>query len=266
MAFGLACNKATIHVLQAIWKCPRPTTVRAVEELTRVVQLSSNAKENRNGSRNLPYYCTWITGLDLSALDQESANSLTVATLTTLLCAPTLPLEILNTSHCTALVSTLVTPHIETLRELNLASCTQFSSASLIQILTHGSSSILTTLDLSNCSVNDAVIIRVSQHHTRLRHLCLRHSGNISDSAIIALADACLDLETIIIGLPHGIVQSNKITDRSMEILAKACPRLQKVICRGQTRITEKSLDYFRRCCSNLTVCDLSAEQIPSIH
>ena len=107
------------QVLQAIWKCPRPTSIQAVEQLTHVLQLSAEPKGNQQGSQHLPYYCAWITGYDFSALDPESASQLTVANLTTILTVPKLPLEILNTSHCIALVSTLVSRHIESLRELN---------------------------------------------------------------------------------------------------------------------------------------------------
>lgn len=261
MAFGLACGAATIHSLQAIWKCPRPTTIEQLEKLTRVVQLSVESGPSNDGSKHLPYYYAWITGYDFSALDPESAAQVTVACLTTLLTVPTLPLETLNASNLLALPPTLVSRHIQSLRDLNLSSCTQFSSAVLIQILTSDSPSMLQVLDLSNCSVNDAVIIHISRQHTRLRHVNLMHSGNISDTAIVALAEGCPNLESLIISLPHGIVQSNKITDKSMEILAKSCSKMRVIICRGQTRISEKSSTAFERYCVMLNTCDFSTEQ-----
>jgi hypothetical protein len=266
MALGLACGKATIHSLQAIWRCPRPRTIEDVEKLTRIVQLSVESKTtNQNGSIHLPYYYAWITGYDFSTLHPEFAAQVTGACLTTLLTVPILPLETLNTSHLLALAPTLVNRHIPSLRDLNLSSCTQFSSAALIQLLTSNSASILTRLNLSNCSVNDAVIIHISRIHTRIRHLDLMHSGNISDSAILALADGCLNLETLVISLPHGLVQSNKITDKSMEILARSCSKMQVVICRGQTRISEKSSAAFQKHCSMLSTCDFSTEQRPHV-
>ncbi|KAH8553058.1 hypothetical protein BGW37DRAFT_415183, partial [Umbelopsis sp. PMI_123] len=107
----------------------------------------------------------------------------------------------------------------------------------------------LTNLDLSNCSVNDAVIIQIAQTHTRLRRLNLQHSGNISDSAILSLANHCPDLESLIISLPHGIVQSNKITDKSMKILAQTCSQMKVVVCLGQTRISEQTSLAFQTYC-----------------
>ncbi|KAI9280154.1 hypothetical protein BC943DRAFT_283619 [Umbelopsis sp. AD052] len=158
--------------------------------------------------------------------------------------------------------SALVERHVQSLKELNISSCTQYSSAALIQILTRSSTaSILTNLDLSNCSVNDAVIIQISRTHTRLRRLNLQHSGNISDSAILALADHCPGLEELVISLPHGIVQSNKITDKSLKILAQSCSRLKVVLCPGQTRISELTILAFQKYCPQLETYDFSTEQ-----
>ncbi|KAG2181265.1 hypothetical protein INT43_008848 [Umbelopsis isabellina] len=266
LALALACDIATTPVAQHIWRCPKPKSIQHVEKLTQVVQqsLSSNAK--KQGSRLLPFYRLWITGYDFSTLGPDSALHVPASSFTTLLTITTLRLEYLNLNHCIALSSDLVSRHMPSLRYLNLSSCTQFSSATLISILTQDLDSSLRTLDLSNCSINDAVIIRVARHHNRLRDLYLKHSGNISDSAIMALAESCPELEHIIIGLPHGIVQSNKITDTSMTTLAQSCPRLKTVICRGQTRITEKSKEMFDQKCPNIAICDLSAEEMSSHH
>jgi hypothetical protein len=266
LALALACEKATTPVAQHIWKCPKPKSIEQVEKLAEVVLQSLSSTAEDQGSRLLPYYCQWISGYNFSALGPDSAFRVPASSFTTLLTIPTSRLEYLDLSYCIALSSDLVIRHMGFLRYLNLSSCTQFSSATLISIFSEDSNSSLRTLDLSNCSVNDAVIIRVSRHHSRLRHLYLKHSGNISDSAILALAESCPELEHVIIGLPHGIVQSNKITDTSMTALAQSCPRLRIVICRGQTRITEKSMEMFNQRCPNMATCDLSAEEIPGHH
>jgi hypothetical protein len=267
ISLGLACGKATIHSLQAVWKCPRPNSLEAVEKLTHIVQLSSESKTCNKGSQHLPYYYAWITGFDFSALDQESAAQVKTADLSILFTTPSLPFDTLNTSQLLALPPALVERQIQSLKELNMSSCTQYSSAALIQILTRSSSSsILTTLDLSNCSVDDAVIIQISRTHTRLRRINLQHSGNISDSAILALADHCPELEDLIISLPHGIVQSNKITDKSLKILAQSCSRMKVVVCRGQTRISEQTTLAFQKYCPLLVTYDFSTEQKPNIY
>lgn len=266
LALALACDIATTPVAQHIWRCPKPKSIQHVEKLTQVVQQSFSPTAKERGSRLLPFYHLWITGYDFSALGLDSTHHIPASSFTTLLTVPSLRLEYLDFSHCIALSADLVSRHIPSLRYLNLSSCTQFSSVTLISILTQDSKSSLRTLDLSNCSINDAVIIRVARLHNRLRDLYLKHSGNISDSAIMALAESCPVLEHIIIGLPHGIVQSNKITDTSMKALAQSCPRLKTVICRGQTRITKRSKDMFDEKCPNIAICDLSAEEMSSHH
>ncbi|KAJ2964029.1 hypothetical protein NQZ79_g960 [Umbelopsis isabellina] len=266
LALALACDIATTPVAQHLWRCPKPKSIQHVEKLTQVVLRSMSSTAREQGSRLLPSYCLWITGYDFSALGPDSAFHVPTSSFTSLLTIPTPRLEYLDLTYCIALPSNLISRHMPSLRYLNLSSCTQFSSTTLISILTQGSDSSLRTLDLSNCSINDSVIIRISRHHNRLRELYLKHSGNISDWAIMALAESCPQLEHIIIGLPQGIVQSNKITDTSMTALAQSCPRLKTVICRGQTRITEKSREMFAEYCPNIAICDLSAEEMSSHH
>lgn len=111
------------------------------------------------------------------------------------------------------------------LQNIRLSECTRISKNSVLTVAEHFRR--LRNIDMSNCSITDAVMIALTRGCPQLSSIALSHFHDIADAGIIALGQSC-PLKSRV-----DLYQRRNITDVGITALAQGCPLLRVVILHG---------------------------------
>ncbi|KAK4514819.1 uncharacterized protein ATC70_002424 [Mucor velutinosus] len=184
-------------------------------------------------------YKHWISGL---ALHLSTFEAIPDQLFTKLF---QLNLEILSLSHVdinegsVQLKQFLSLQLSQGIAEIHMHQCTAQVLYSLLMAIQDRMRPHLHTLCINQCYLSDHHIIPLVGHCPGLKTLKLHQCGCLSDEGLIAIANRCKLLNTLIVTLPPTIIQSNTITTRTLEALNANCLMLRSFVCGGQIRITE---------------------------
>ncbi|KAF4133729.1 WW domain-containing protein [Phytophthora infestans] len=168
-------------------------------------------------------------------------------------------LESLNLSYVTALQSPALSCIGELrlpLRSLAIAGCNRVPGYSLSRVLQ--ACSTLELLDLSFCaSVTDNILQTLGENCRKLRQLKLRGCRQISDTGVVALANSGGVNGLELLDLTRYDLQY-KVNDISLLALAENCLVLQTLILSGCDMVTDVGMDWLASGCNALTHLDVS--------
>ncbi|KAK1945043.1 F-box/LRR-repeat protein 4 [Phytophthora citrophthora] len=168
-------------------------------------------------------------------------------------------LETLNLSYVTALQSPAMSCIGELrlpLRSLALAGCNRIPDYSLLRVFQ--ACTTLETLDLSFCaSVTDNVLLSLGKNCCKLRQLKLRGCRQISDTGVVALANSGGVNSLTLLDLTRYDLQY-KFNDISLMALADNCLVLQTLILSGCAMVSDVGMDWLGSGCHALTYLDVS--------
>ncbi|GAA5795069.1 hypothetical protein HPULCUR_000420 [Helicostylum pulchrum] len=214
---------------------PYITTAESLDRLSTTLSLPSP---------HFPYK-DWVTGLALHMIEQEDEytyQSITPGIFGSLcnLKLETLSLLRMNISIKDISYHQFLKAQLDQgLSELHLYQCTPITLATVSTTIQQHSWVHLRSLCIHNCYLTDTQVERMVRFCPSLQLLRLDECGCLSDTAMLTIAQNCLQLNTLVVTLPRNIVQSNMITVRTIEALQTHCLFLKRFICTGQTRISE---------------------------
>ena len=131
-----------------------------------------------------------------------------------------------------------------TLQHLNL-SCNLSLHSTVIDAIAMYCSTLLTTLDLSNCmNITDLSVQAVVQKCVNLSVLNLENVYNVTDNTIILIAQHCKQLQDI-------NIDDTQITDNGILLLVQNCKRLCNISINSCHACTNKSLQHISKYCFN---------------
>lgn len=225
------CQALSLPALRQLWHRPR---LIDPDQLDRFIDIL----ETSVGSPTRPYY-QYITGLTIAFSHLHPLPSV----IETLLCHHLPNLLHLSLYHTYAVYSPLI-------RHYRAHGCV-FNRLSLPPVLTH--------LSVSDAAWTDDHLAHVARRCPALAHASLM--GFFSDKGLLALANHCHKLQVLSLTLPHGLVQSNTITQTAIEGLAQSCPLLVRFTCRGQIRLHPHHVETTLRLhCPVFTHCDIGSD------
>ncbi|GAB9467731.1 hypothetical protein Gpo141_00005067 [Globisporangium polare] len=118
----------------------------------------------------------------------------------------------------------------------------------------------LSSIGLKGCPrVSDAAVVAIATHcAANLRALFVGGSGNISDVALEALATHCSNLEALDIARsnPFGSGRGG-VSDQALLDFVSKCVRVEKLVLRGQGRLSLSVLSSISAHCPNLQSLDI---------
>lgn len=118
----------------------------------------------------------------------------------------------------------------------------------------------LSSIGLKGCPhVNDAAVVAIAIHcAANLRTLFVGGSGNISDVALQALATHCSNLEALDIARSNPFGSSRGgVSDQALLNFVSKCGHLEKLVLRGQGRLSLSVLSSISAHCPNLQSLDI---------
>ena len=202
-------------------------------------------------------YIHWLTGLRISFLYMQTLPHLSHLALQTTVQIKTLRLVHIRCSKEKDQCLTRLF-NFNTLKHLEITSCSNETVYHIANHLAQQEANQLETIDVKKCHVSDFWMKDIARSIPQLKYFGFQESGYTSDAAIIALAQNCPLIQTIIVTLPNYIIQSNTMTMLSLQSLSQ-CAQLKRFICQGQVRIsTQECQDWMYANCPSLTDCDLS--------
>lgn len=237
---SIVSKRVSVHALQQLWSMPYISTMESLCYLTRTL-----------ASPNTKYpYKDWISSLAVHfEQDYEEYNSNYYQAITDeeiFLQLSQLELELfsLQNIHVTTdnipLLEKLISIQLKQgMAELQVYQCTSMAVIAILNSLQESKNEHLRKLCFHDCSLTDHQVENVVQYCPDLRTLKLDRCGCLSDSSMIAIAENCKELDTLLVTLPPSIIQANTITSRTIDALEINCLSLKKFICGGQLRIQE---------------------------
>ena len=124
-------------------------------------------------------------------------------------------------------------------------------------------------LDISDCGLNDRVLVSIVSQTALLQNLYLRRNPELTDNGLKWVGAKCPRLKEISVCecqqiTNHGIeflverLNSNLkylsmakcflVTDKAIKYIALHCPKLRYLNIRGLNQLSDKSMDYLSRC------------------
>ncbi|KAF1802503.1 hypothetical protein FB192DRAFT_1378422 [Mucor lusitanicus] len=228
--FGQTCQTISSHALKQLWNMPYITSLAAFRQLTDTLH------------KQMPRhpYKHWISGL---ALHLSTFEAIPDQLFTELF---QLNLEILSLSRLDVVNQDSVQLRQffclqldQGIAEIHMHQCAAQVLHSLLLAIQDRMRPHLHTLCINQCYLSDHHIIPLVSHCPGLKTLKLHQCGCLSDEGLIAIANHCKLLDTLIVTLPPTIIQSNTITTRTLDALDANCLMLRTFVCGGQIRITE---------------------------
>ncbi|CAO0796911.1 unnamed protein product [Mucor circinelloides] len=227
--FGLTCQTISPHALRQLWNMPYITNLAAFRQLTSTLHMQMP----------LHPYKHWISGL---ALHLNTFEVIPDQLFTELfqLNLEILSLSRLNTNQESAQFEQFLCLQLnQGIAEIYMYQCAPQVLQSLLVAIQERIRPHLHTLCINQCHLSDHHIIPVVSYCPGLKSLKLHRCGCLSDDGLIAIAEHCRLLDTLIVTLPPTIIQSNTITTRTLEALDTHCLMLRSFECGGQIRITD---------------------------
>ncbi|KAL9544651.1 hypothetical protein MBANPS3_007518 [Mucor bainieri] len=228
--FGQTCQTVSPHALKQLWNMPYITDLTAFRQLTDTLRMQMPRHP----------YKHWISGL---ALHLSTFEAIPDQLFTELF---QLNLEILSLSHLdiddqddAQLKQFFRLQLNQGIAEIHIHYCAAQVLHSLFLAVQVQMRPHLHTLCINQCYLSDHHIIPLVRHCPGLKHLKLDQCGCLSDDGLIAIANHCRRLVTLIVTLPSTIIQSNTITTRTLDALHANCLMLRSFVCGGQLRIAE---------------------------
>lgn len=227
--FSLSCQTISPHALRHLWNMPYITNSTSFYMLTNTLNLQMP----------LHPYKHWISGLALhfntlyEAIPDQLFSSLFQLNL------EILSLGQLHINEENVQFKQFLCHHLnQGIAEVHMYQCSSIVLRSLLNALQEQVRPYLRTLCISQCHLSDHQIIPVVAHCPGLKSLKLDKCGCLSDQGLIAIANNCKLLDTLLVTLPSNIIQSNTITTKTLEALETHCLSLRSFVCGGQIRIT----------------------------
>lgn len=247
LELGLVSKFIALISIKQLWHTPTCTSIIALKLLMHTYnQAQINA---------YPYH-SWVVGLNIAfALGQHDYTILDFDrfTLVTIRILRLSNLQV-NVDVCNALLGLFIQYKLQ---EVDIANCCTDIAFSLATQLT-GKNNNVYKISVRDCYISDSLVQKITAATPKLQHFSAQQSGYLSDTAILAIAQNCPLIETLIVTLPKYIIQSNTITSTSLEALCN-CKLLKKFVCRGQIRIaSDQSKKLLFQHCPSLEHCDLS--------
>ncbi|CAO3637513.1 unnamed protein product [Mucor fragilis] len=248
LELGLTSKRMSYICIKQLWHTPRCTSVTGLEKWVYTL----------NKVQTTYPYAAWLIGLDLtfdgtqqvpdSLLVPRQQTSLRRLKLHNVQAASTASMELLHLISCDK------TKEIEFFHcsaEITIGFATQL-------IGDKNKHHTLNKISFLDCYLTDSLVSQIVRFTPNLRSFTSQGSGYMSDTAILAIAEHCPLIESLIVTLPKFIIQSNTITSISLEALSK-CVHLKKLICTGQVRIASKEREsWLLENSMSLKHCDLS--------
>ncbi|XP_071961643.1 F-box and leucine-rich repeat protein 13-like [Antedon mediterranea] len=129
---------------------------------------------------------------------------------------------------------------------LSLAYCKRFSDKGLQYLATGRGCRKLIYLDLSGCrQITSEGYKNIANGCSNIQSLSVNDNSTVKDDSIVALASRCHNLRNV------SFLATPNITDVSIKVIAQH-KKLQKIRIEGNTKITDASLKYIGRWCSDL--------------
>lgn len=233
---------------QRLWHTPKCSSIRQLKSILWTL----NSKDTI-----YPYH-DWIMGMYISLeIMQTIPENLFHNMQHLVLNIKTLQLANVHLTKTTSELMTniFLSSHI---RQILIENCSVPIISSLSSRIGALDTKLLTRICIKDCYITDVWVKQVVCYTPNLQYFSSQRSGYVSDITILAIAQSCPLIETLIVTLPRHIVQSNTITFLSLQSLA-TCTHLKKFVCRGQVRISNpESEAWLYSHCPQLEHCDLS--------
>lgn len=238
---GLTCQFLSSYALQKLWNTPTITKITSLSLL--VATLRSR--------RTFYQYKKWITGLAIHIISTENLSEPVPDRL--FMPLSSLRLKKLSLQQIDILLDTSgktikLTSSFESflnsqlkkgIEEIRLSQCAPDIIHSLIEATRINNKHDLQTLDVCECLMDDPHLEFLVKFYPKLKNLKLDRCGCFSDQGLLAVAQHCQEIQTLVVTLPSYFIQSNTITTKTIDALTLHCPKLKRFVCDGQVRILE---------------------------